>query len=90
MLTINSLPSSSTPTCSQCSALLMNHLGSWSSNTTTLNSTIISSAASAINAKCGSNFVSVSAEPAKSASQSRQASFLSLAFVPLLAWAFFT
>lgn len=35
----------------------MNHLGAWVGNTTTLNSTLISSAVSTINNKCGANFV---------------------------------
>ncbi|BEI85505.1 hypothetical protein CcaverHIS002_0509060 [Cutaneotrichosporon cavernicola] len=84
----NILPSTSIPTCSKCSALVMNHWGTWSTNTTTLNGTMINSAASTINAKCGANFVSVTVQTdGSSASRPRSDLLLPLVvFAPLLTW----
>ncbi|CAK9781142.1 hypothetical protein CC85DRAFT_282482 [Cutaneotrichosporon oleaginosum] len=84
----NILPAASTPTCSKCSALVMNHWATWSANTTTLNGTMINSAASTINAKCGATFVSVAAQAENaSATQPRFAVLPALAVLaPLFTW----
>ncbi|KAL7421850.1 hypothetical protein Q5752_003621 [Cryptotrichosporon argae] len=65
------LPSTSTPTCSACSRLLLNHLAYSAANTITLNATIINDAVSAIDGACGASFVSYATEPAASSGGAR-------------------
>ncbi|WVO16119.1 hypothetical protein L204_103786 [Cryptococcus depauperatus] len=62
-----SLPSSSKPSCSKCSGLLLNTYGAHLSNTQTLNSTVISTAVSRVNEECGRNFVTLAATTRMSA-----------------------
>ncbi|KAK8864500.1 hypothetical protein IAR55_001750 [Kwoniella newhampshirensis] len=59
-----SLPPSSTPTCSKCSAALLNTYTSYTSTTPTLNATIIDAAARRVNDVCGPSFVNFSATSA--------------------------
>ncbi|EIW70416.1 hypothetical protein TREMEDRAFT_28982 [Tremella mesenterica DSM 1558] len=63
------LPSTSRPTCSACSAQLLNLYTSSLSSTPTLNSTIVNSAVQSVNSACGSTFVSYSATSAASPSR---------------------
>jgi hypothetical protein len=57
-----SLPSTSTPSCSKCSALVLNTLSQSMDTTGTLNSTVIGKAIDRVNEHCGSSFVSYSAQ----------------------------
>lgn len=52
----------------------MDHLGAWAANTTSLNGTILASAATTINAKCGANFIATVAD-SSSGSQSNAAGY---------------
>ncbi|TXT08992.1 hypothetical protein VHUM_02466 [Vanrija humicola] len=79
----NIIPATSTPTCSPCSGLLMNHFAAWTANTTSLNSTLISSAVATVNGKCGSSFISTT-PVASSAYLPGRPDGLSLAFLSLL------
>lgn len=55
---MNRVPRTSTPTCSKCSGLLLNHYSTSLSSHSSLNSTIIRNTADTINAACGNTFVS--------------------------------
>ncbi|RSH87259.1 hypothetical protein EHS25_003168 [Saitozyma podzolica] len=65
------LPSTSTPTCSKCSSLLLSTLSSASNSTSgTLNNTLVNNAISTVNSACGSAFISLSANQPTSSSKS--------------------
>ena len=58
------LPSTSTPTCSKCSGLLLQHYSESlqiKTTTTTLNATLVSMAVDTVNEACGTAFVNYNA-----------------------------
>ncbi|WVQ80808.1 hypothetical protein IAT38_002915 [Cryptococcus sp. DSM 104549] len=63
-----SLPSSSKPSCSSCSALLLNTYLAYTPTTSTLNATVINSAAKRVNEACGASFVNFSTAAAANSS----------------------
>jgi hypothetical protein len=61
------LPATTTPTCSKCSALVLNTLSQGAASTPTLNETIIEQAIKKVNEQCGPSFASYNANPVSSA-----------------------
>lgn len=68
-LLITSLPKTSTPTCSACSALLLSQY--MTSDSTTLNMTTVQSAVNTVNTACGGGFVVYNAAAVHSGATSR-------------------
>ncbi|WWD17193.1 hypothetical protein CI109_101631 [Kwoniella shandongensis] len=66
-----SLPPSSTPTCSKCSAALLNTYTSYTSTTPSLNATIIDAAVRRVNDVCGPTFVNFSSKSGAAISSKR-------------------
>jgi hypothetical protein len=64
------VPSSSTPTCSKCSSLLLNHYAQSLDETSTMNGTIVQAAINKVNSHCGPAFATYSAS-SKSAANPR-------------------
>ncbi|KIR33918.1 hypothetical protein I352_04004 [Cryptococcus deuterogattii MMRL2647] len=87
-----SLPSSSMPSCTKCSASLLKIYGSYVSNTTTLNSTVINAAVKRVNEACGSSFVNFGKDTQVSGDLSHVAvGFIAglkgaVAFASIMAW----
>jgi hypothetical protein len=50
------LPSSTRPTCSKCSRLLLSHYAEYAADTPTLNTTTVNAAVAVVNAACGQGF----------------------------------